>query len=348
MCDLDSDIAGSNKDIQRIEPKPNSELSSTERPVCGHESTKSCVLTPKHVENDQTGTERPVLVDQKEEHKIDFRVPGLSHAVVKDAEHLRGQELVKRIENHLYREALHSDLQRNNVYNPFSNNSKAMIRELGNVELFELCETIQKEQCSHCVLYWNQGIVYCTCGQCLVDSESRKKFHKLRLDAHSIPNYVIKKGPYSWCSTWQNRSTKRVPYGLQCVEEMMQESRLSRWTFYRYSRSISQRSSLSWITTRNRMDRTTVQRVGWTCKRRPHNLLPEEKKRYQDNGLLLWTKKAKMDLWSLIWLQSRCLNAPRVRRKSWRANFSRTTQTMVSLLHHTVLEQELVMSSHFF
>ena len=40
-------------------------------------------LTPKHVENDQTGTVRPVLVDQKEEHKIDFRVPGLSHAVVK-------------------------------------------------------------------------------------------------------------------------------------------------------------------------------------------------------------------------------------------------------------------------
>ena len=102
MCDLDSDIAGSNKDTQRIEPKPKTRLSSTgrpvcgekeeieertkfdrdtlnrekhdevtnptstRRPVCGHESTKRCVLTPKHVENDQTGTGRPVLVDQKE------------------------------------------------------------------------------------------------------------------------------------------------------------------------------------------------------------------------------------------------------------------------------------------
>ena len=37
--------------------------------------------------------------------------------------------------------------------------------------------------------------------------------------------------------------------------------------FYKYSRSISQRSSLSWITTRNRMVRTKVQRVGWTCGR---------------------------------------------------------------------------------
>ena len=132
---------------------------------------------------------------QKEEHNIDFRVPGLSHAVVKEAEHLRVQELVKKIENHPHREALQAELQQNNVYNPFSNNPKAMIRELGNVELFELCETTPKVQCSHCLHYWNQGIVYCSCGQCLIDSESRRKFNKLRLDALSFPNYVIKKGP---------------------------------------------------------------------------------------------------------------------------------------------------------
>ena len=30
-------------------------------------------------------------------------------------------------------------MQQNNVYNPFSKDSKAMTRELGNVELFELC-----------------------------------------------------------------------------------------------------------------------------------------------------------------------------------------------------------------
>ena len=69
-----------------------------------------------------------------------------------------------------------------------------MIRELGNVELFELCEIIPKLQCSQCLLCWNQGIVYCTCGQFLVESESRRKFNKLGLDALSIPHYVIKKG----------------------------------------------------------------------------------------------------------------------------------------------------------
>ena len=79
-------------------------------------------------------------------------VPGLSHAVVKEAEHFRVQELEK-IESHPHREALQADFQQNNVYNPFSNNSKAMICELGNVELFALCETIPKVHCSHCLLY---------------------------------------------------------------------------------------------------------------------------------------------------------------------------------------------------
>ena len=69
-----------------------------------------------------------------------------------------------------------------------------MIRDLGNVELFELCETTPKEQCSHCLLYWNQGIVYCTGEQFLIYSEPRRKFNKLRLYAISIPDYVIKKG----------------------------------------------------------------------------------------------------------------------------------------------------------
>ena len=35
MCDLDSDVAGSSKDTQRIEPKPKTQSSSTGRPVCG-------------------------------------------------------------------------------------------------------------------------------------------------------------------------------------------------------------------------------------------------------------------------------------------------------------------------
>ena len=128
---------------------------STVRPVCGSESTKSCVMTPTKIEENQTKTVRPVKV---EEHDIHFRVSGLSLAVVKEAEHLRVQELVKKIENHPFREGLLADLQQQNVYNLFSKKSKEMIHELGDVELLELCETVPKVQCSHCLRYWNHGI----------------------------------------------------------------------------------------------------------------------------------------------------------------------------------------------
>ena len=147
----------------------------TERPVDGPKSIQSCVsvlveLADKYEDEDEDvdADRRPVggqSFTQLEEMDIDFRVPGLSHAVVKEAENFRVQELVKKIESHPHREAHRADLQQNNVYNPFSNNSKAMIREMGNVELIELCETIPKVQCSHCLLYWN---VYCTCGQWLL------------------------------------------------------------------------------------------------------------------------------------------------------------------------------------
>ena len=215
------------------------------------------------IEEDQTRTERPVKV---EEHDIDFRVPGLSHAVVKEAEHLRVQELVKKIENHHHRVAFQADLQQNNVYNPLSKNSKAMISELGNVELFELCETVQ---CSNGLLYWNQGIVYCTCGQFLIDSESRRKFTKLRLDALSIPNYVIKKGRCHGARYGRTEEQKEYHSAWNawkrcCKKVDSQGGHLQVFTID------SSEIQLSWITTRNRMDRTKVQRVGRTCKRRPY------------------------------------------------------------------------------
>ena len=111
--------------------------------------------TDKDVAADQDGTGRPVggqWSPQLEEIDIDFRVSGLPHAVVKQAENFRVRELVKKIESHPHRPDLQADLQQSNAYNPFSEKSKKMIRDMGNIELFELCETIPKVQCSECPL----------------------------------------------------------------------------------------------------------------------------------------------------------------------------------------------------
>ena len=113
---------------------------------------------------------------------MDFRIPGLPHSVVKHAgssrvrephsvvKHAgssRVRELVKKIENHPDRHALQQDLRQIKAYNPFSAESKRMIQEVGNVELFELCETDPKTQCKTCLSYCSEGIVYCTCGHLL-------------------------------------------------------------------------------------------------------------------------------------------------------------------------------------
>ena len=124
MKELDSEVAGSSKDTQRIRPKPETQLSRTVRTVGGQESTQeiekdilfghedtkhstrtvrpvdgsksiqSCMSMPVKIEDeDQTGTVRPVGGQEPtkvEELDIDFRVPGLSHAVVKQAENFRG------------------------------------------------------------------------------------------------------------------------------------------------------------------------------------------------------------------------------------------------------------------
>ena len=60
------------------------------------------------VDADHVRTGRPVeseqsigLFTQREEIDIDFRVSGLPHTVVKQAENFRVRELVKKIESHL-------------------------------------------------------------------------------------------------------------------------------------------------------------------------------------------------------------------------------------------------------
>ena len=125
---------------------------------------------------------------------IDFRMPGLPHSVVKQAESSRVRELVKKIENHPDRHALQLDLQQDKAHNPFSATAKRMIQDVSNVELFGMSETEPKTQCKACLSYWSEGIVYCTCGHLLKETVATRSFIVFTLDVLSIPEYVIKKG----------------------------------------------------------------------------------------------------------------------------------------------------------
>ena len=167
--------------------------------------TRSCHESIRFNVGDETlrdRAEQPVVNRDESSHEqtmlnevnMDFRIPGLPHSVVKQAESSRVRELVRRIENHPDRHALQLDVQQTKAYNPFSAESKRMIQDVGNVELFKLFETDPKTQCKACLSYWSESIVYCTCGHLLQETVANRRFIVFTMDLLSIPEYVIKKG----------------------------------------------------------------------------------------------------------------------------------------------------------
>ena len=126
---------------------------------------------------------------------MDFRIPGLPHSVVKYAQSTSVRQLIQKVENHPDRHALQQDLRQNQSLNPFSPESKQMIRDVGNIELCELLDTEPKTQCTVCLSFWNIGVLYCTCGHFLhKERGANQQFINYTLDLLSVPEYVIKKG----------------------------------------------------------------------------------------------------------------------------------------------------------
>ena len=171
-----------------------------------------------------------------------------------------------------------------------------MIRELGNVELFELCEIVPKVQYLHCLLHWNQGIVYCNCGQLLVDSASRRKFNKLRLDALFIPEYVIKKGCCHGAR--HGRIEEQTEYHIswnawkRCCKRVKSQGKLFSGLHDRFLRD----PRLSRITIRIRMDRRKVCAKKWTNLQNKNTRtvsLQRNFKRYQGEWYLALKKSGK-------------------------------------------------------
>ena len=112
------------------------------------------------------------------EADMDFRIPGLTHSVVKHAQSTSVRQLIQKIENNPDRHVLQQDPLQNQSFNPFSPESK---QDVGNIELCELLETEPKTQCKVCLSCCDVGIVYCTCGHFLRNgTEENKRFIQTR------------------------------------------------------------------------------------------------------------------------------------------------------------------------
>ena len=91
------------------------------------------------------------------------------------------------------RNVLLKDFEKSEEINHLRQESKDLITDMGNNEIFEFFETSSMRQRPDCVLYWEVGIVHCTCGKCMQLTEKNRQYNKDRYDSLSIPAYVMKK-----------------------------------------------------------------------------------------------------------------------------------------------------------
>ena len=91
------------------------------------------------------------------EEDIDFNGPGVPHSTVKQLHGASVRDVIQKIENHPNRHALQRDLQQSQSFNPFSQESKEMIHEVGNVELCELLDMEPKGQCKGMSIILERG-----------------------------------------------------------------------------------------------------------------------------------------------------------------------------------------------
>ena len=122
---------------------------------------------------------------------------------------------IQQFENHPNKDSLGQNLNKNEEFNPFSEKSKELITSIGNTVYFELCEISSKIQCPGCALYWEMGIVYCTCGKCMQPSERNRQLNKEIYDVLSIPGHVIKNNP--------THGARHGPSMRQCMYYKAQE-----------------------------------------------------------------------------------------------------------------------------
>ena len=125
---------------------------------------------------------------------VDFSVSGIPEEAVKRSENFNILQLIRRITRHPQKQAVQNDLDKEQSFNAFSDESKNAIMDAGNIEISEIVNAEPKWQCKYCLNHCNPGVIYCVCC-CLMttDSAENRKYISSTLDSFSIPSFYIRK-----------------------------------------------------------------------------------------------------------------------------------------------------------
>ena len=146
-----------------------------------------------------------------DEANVDFNISGIPEEAVKRSENFNILQLIRRITRHPQQEAVQNDLDKEQSFNAFSNESKNAIIDAGNIEISEIVNAEPKWQCKFCLNHCNPGVTYCVCGRLMTkDSAENRKYISAILDTFSIPNFYIRK----------DTGMQRILYGSSTCKEM--------------------------------------------------------------------------------------------------------------------------------
>ena len=125
---------------------------------------------------------------------IDFNISGIPDEAVKRSQNINILELIRRITSHPQQEAVQNNLEQQQSFNAFSNESKVAIMDAGIIEISENVNVEPKWQCKVCLNHCSTGVIYCVCGRLMIkDSAENRRYISAVLDTFSIPNFYIRK-----------------------------------------------------------------------------------------------------------------------------------------------------------
>ena len=153
----------------------------------------------------------------------------------------RSKKLIQQFDNQPNKESFLQDLNKTEKINPFSEESKELITDMGNTEIFELCETSSKKQCSDCNLYREIGIVYCSCGRCVKPSQSTKKLDKKNFVTSSKRTSTVV-------------PNMEIPNVLQSHGDVAESSLTQTWWVQNHFGKMGQRRQIPQVFVRNWVD----------------------------------------------------------------------------------------------
>ena len=124
---------------------------------------------------------------------VDFNISGIPEEAVKRSENFNILQLIRRITRHPQKEAVQNDLDKEQSFNAFSDESKSAIMDAGNIEIPRSSMRSRSGNASLVSITVIQES-YTVCGRLMTkDSAENRKYISAILDTFSIPNIYIRK-----------------------------------------------------------------------------------------------------------------------------------------------------------